>query len=527
MTKKKRKQRNERQAPPRQAGSSVQVNFDAVKEAVKHLNDADLSELSIDAIKELLQPIFHDMLLKTPVLDAGKKLYSMFVGGKPTTLDEVSGSGQIGPVNRQPNTVLYCGLSRSNAFFENKPVPTATQEVTFVEWEVKAPLPVNCVGYSTAVFQKLGTDRKWRNAPALQQTRETEFVLDYLAAKFFAGEFKELDADNASKLKMAIAEVLLAPPLGGLVFPALSVKGSSDFLAIKRDFVSSHLRFCSAELLRIDAIEGAAATTKTLNTCREINPKGELEWYIDPGRPKRYGTVGWQEFMRQKKDILSSYDSAKESSANRPVQTEHGPVAEASFRKWLSEFLPKKYAVTSGYIIPDQRVMNYVLKHYDVIVYDAINSPVLWVSNNPDQTDQGRFRAIPAKHVYAVFEVKATFNKKHVDDALKKLNELVDYQAHLPKAFSCGAVYFEVVQEEQSTCKLVEGLHANIPGYFGGLILRADGLDPNLSGSFTFAPTDVQTVPNMVLVREPGLLQRDLDGNPQLTQQGDCVVTVA
>lgn len=58
-----------------------------------------------------------------------------------------------------------------------------------------------------------------------------------------------------------------------------------------------------------------------------------------------------------------------------------------------------------------------------------------------------------------------------------------------------------MVKEEQSTCKLVEGLHATIPSYFGGLILRADGLDPNLSGSFTFFPTDAPTVPDMVLTR--------------------------
>src|SRR5438477_10890580 len=98
---------------------------------------------------------------------------------------------------------------------------------------------------------------------------------------------------------------------------------------------------------------------------------------------KRYGTIGWQEFLRQKKDILSDYDSAKESNANRPVKTEHGNVGEAAFRKWLGECLPKKYGVTSGFIIPDIRSPSYVIYHYDVIVYDTINSPVLWGSNNP------------------------------------------------------------------------------------------------------------------------------------------------
>jgi uncharacterized protein YbbC (DUF1343 family) len=88
----------------------------------------------------------------------------------------------------------------------------------------------------------------------------------------------------------------------------------------------------------------------------------------------RYGTVGWQEFLRQKKDILSSYDSAKESNLNRPMQIEHGNVGEASFRRWLGDYLPKKYGVTSGFIIPDTRQTKYTIRHYDVIIYDILNS---------------------------------------------------------------------------------------------------------------------------------------------------------
>lgn len=268
---------------------------------------------------------------------------------------------------------------------------------------------------------------------------------------------------------------------------------------------------------------------KVLDTAPEVASDGTIEWYAAPSNSnivlsKRYGTIGWQEFLRQKKDILNDYDSAKESNANRPVHTEHGNVAEASFRRWLSEYLPKKYGITSGYIIPDVRSINYVLRHFDVIIYDVLNSPVLWGSNNPDKSDQGRSRAIPAQYVHAVFEVKAALTVKSSNDTIEKLQELNDLRAYLPEHFVSGGIFFEVREKSQSSCKMAEGLfRENIPGYFGGLILRAEGLDPNLTGYYLLHDSDKETIDTMPLVRDIGKLERDEQEQPMLTKQGDCL----
>ena len=196
------------------------------------------------------------------------------------------------------------------------------------------------------------------------------------------------------------------------------------------------------------------------------------------------------------------------------MQTEHGNVGEAKFRSWLSESLPKKYGVTSGFIIPDARVMNYELRHYDVIIYDYLNSPVLWASNNPDNTEQGRARAIPAEFVHAVFEVKATFNKQSADDALQKLEELNLYKDHLSENFISGAIFFEVKQQDQSKSKVAGSLYKdNIPGYFGGLILRSEGIDANVAGYYYFQNAEHETPDIMPLVREIDSFGRNADGS--------------
>jgi len=94
---------------------------------------------------------------------------------------------------------------------------------------------------------------------------------------------------------------------------------------------------------------------------------------------KRYGLVGWKEFHNTRKEILSEFNRAKEYNVSRLVRVQHGKAGEAAVRKWLSDYLPKKYGVTSGFVIPDVIAAEYKLYHFDVLIYDRINSPELGV----------------------------------------------------------------------------------------------------------------------------------------------------
>jgi hypothetical protein len=475
--------------------------------------------------------------VNAPRFNPGLYLYSGRLAGKPVSISEISYPSahlaSLGLANRSGEPILYCCTAREAVFFELQPKVGDT--VALVHWVTTAPLMVNHVGYTRQVFDALGSARRiasWGPEPPAANGDEQE-IMDFLA-DVFTRIVPPGEEQLYNKLTVAVAEKLFdGDPFDGLLYPSVKMYANADNIALKPRFADEHLRFLKAELVRIEAVREFAYNIQVLDTAPEIAPNGTIEWYtVSSGTKtvsaKRYGTVGWQEFLRQKKDILTAYDSAKDSSANRPVHTEHGPVAEASFRRWLTEYLPKKYSVTSGFIIPAVRSINYIIRHYDVIIYDVMNSPILWVSNNPDESEQGRARAIPAQYVHAVFEVKAALTQTSIDQAIEKLQELNEYQAHLHQHFVSGAVFIELRQKEQSSCRLARGLYnENIPGYFGGLILRAEGSDPNLTCYYQFYADSSETIDTMPLVRDIGDLKRDDQGNPQLTEQGDVVMAYA
>lgn len=197
---------------------------------------------------------------------------------------------------------------------------------------------------------------------------------------------------------------------------------------------------------------------------------------IDPPFDKLYGFVGWRELLRVRRDLLEQYDKSKEYNVSRPVRTAHGNAGEAYVRQWLTTFLPSKYGVTSGYVIPGIAVDAYTLLEYDVIIYDRLNAPILWVDENPDRSDLGQKQAIPADYVQAVCEVKARFTRQNVVDALGKLAPLNQFARKLPPHFITFLVFFEL------DCALADKsyvLRHAIPdepliGYRGGLILRCN-----------------------------------------------------
>jgi len=160
---------------------------------------------------------------------------------------------------------------------------------------------------------------------------------------------------------------------------------------------------------------------------------------------KKYGFFGWKEFEGNRNEILREYDRSKEVNQSKPVQVEHGIAGEAAIRRWLEVTLPEKYGITSGYIIPDLIVSdNYKLYHYDVIIFDKINAPILWVDGNYDQSSQGKRRAIPSKYVKAIFETKAKFTNKSTKESLAKIAELQPIAQHLPTTFFSSIIFMEI-----------------------------------------------------------------------------------
>ena len=201
--------------------------------------------------------------------------------------------------------------------------------------------------------------------------------------------------------------------------------------------------------------------------------------------------------------MVGDFQIFKEMGENRPTETDKGRYAEALFRDWLEQFLPARYGVTSGYIISqtDSMVPRSALKgklrHYDVIIYNKLDSPVLWTEISPDHSLAGRIRAIPVEYVYAVLEVKATLNAKNIADAFKKLDELAPllgidepnerYKRYLPANFCMGMIFFELPENVAQLRLLNKLVPANLlRGFFGGIVLSAEGINQKNTGRFLY-----------------------------------------
>lgn len=204
---------------------------------------------------------------------------------------------------------------------------------------------------------------------------------------------------------------------------------------------------------------------------------------------------GWSQFLTARKEMLDSFDKARTHSRKHKVETFHGNVAEAEFRKWLSNFLPKKFSVTSGYIISQGISDSEKAPHFDVIIYEHLDSPILWIEDSPDKSEQGRSLAIPVEYVRGVIEVKSAFTNSTVKDAIKHLGELKKlmsgtdspderYKLYLPTDFFCGIAFFELRKMNEfgksALNSIIEGI--DLRGYSGGIILRGEGHTKQVTG---------------------------------------------
>jgi hypothetical protein len=216
-----------------------------------------------------------------------------------------------------------------------------------------------------------------------------------------------------------------------------------------------------------------------------------------------FPSQGWKQILTERKKMLDAYDRAREQARSHEVETYHGKVAEAEFRSWLKDFLPKRYAVTSGYIVSPGLRSTDKTPHFDVIIYDQLESPILWIEDSPDNSPQGRSLAIPVEFVRAVLEVKAAFSAKIVQQSIEHLKDLspllahVDdpnepYKLHLSPRFCCGIVFFGLRKADANSKSALAAINGGIGlrGFLGGLILRGEGHSLQVSGRLTMVRSE-------------------------------------
>jgi hypothetical protein len=213
------------------------------------------------------------------------------------------------------------------------------------------------------------------------------------------------------------------------------------------------------------------------------------------------GSSAWEQMVGQQMSLLAKFDEAKRQAKGHEVQTYHGEVAESEFRKWLGDFLPKRFGVTSGYVVAQQSRGVVQFPHFDVIVYDKLEAPILWIEDNADRSEQGKSRALPVEYVRGVLEVKATYGPAETKDAMEHLRDLapfysdVDpdgerYRRYLPASFFCALVFFDATSDAIKSQACKEHLSPiNAPrGFCGGTVLRGGTQLPGTSGLLSLIP---------------------------------------
>jgi hypothetical protein len=150
--------------------------------------------------------------------------------------------------------------------------------------------------------------------------------------------------------------------------------------------------------------------------------------------------------------------------------------------------------VTSGHIVSQNRkFVDLELPHYDIIIYDQLNSPTLWVEENSDYSEEGKTRAIPAEYVRAVLEIKSNLTEESSKEAVDKLFELRPllrteedkdvYNGKLHPHFFTASVFFELQKANEFKKQILNNLVVTLDfPFFGALILKAEGRDINDTG---------------------------------------------
>ncbi len=86
-----------------------------------------------------------------------------------------------------------------------------------------------------------------------------------------------------------------------------------------------------------------------------------------------------------------------------------GENREEFLIEFLREHLPKRYGVTKGEVITKEGLRSHAI---DIIIYDAINCPILYA---------GKTSILPIEGVYGIIEVKSSLSKSEFDDASEKI----------------------------------------------------------------------------------------------------------
>lgn len=190
-------------------------------------------------------------------------------------------------------------------------------------------------------------------------------------------------------------------------------------------------------------------------------------------------------------DLTDFFERVEETLLARYRQTslvhhagDRGENREEILRDFLNQHLPKKYGVLKGEVITSVGGHSHSA---DVIVYDALNAPVLY---------SGRTAVVPIESVYGIIEVKSSLSKAELLDTTPKI-----------EAFK------RLAPRELSVIRTREYVTVHRPSRPFGIVLGYQLADNSLSSLSTNWQEenqrihDVNFITNLIVVLGCGLLR--------------------
>jgi hypothetical protein len=126
----------------------------------------------------------------------------------------------------------------------------------------------------------------------------------------------------------------------------------------------------------------------------------------------------------------AEFQAAFMKSKNSVRPDEIGSAREGHLRKFLQDWLPRKYGVTHGYVVSLEKKSS---RQSDVIVYDESACPKFV------QDESNGRRIVPLANTYGIIEVKSTLGENELSDSLQKFDDF----SKLLDGFQLQPEYFE------------------------------------------------------------------------------------
>jgi len=111
-------------------------------------------------------------------------------------------------------------------------------------------------------------------------------------------------------------------------------------------------------------------------------------------------------FLEMQQEMLMKLSLIRKHVTHAPTK---GDAVELSWIEFLGTYLPNRYCVDTAFIVDNTGARS---DQIDLVIYDQQYSPFVFC--------HAGVKYIPAESVYAIFEVKQTLNKQHIEYAAEK-----------------------------------------------------------------------------------------------------------